>query len=259
MYDMESKECIYFDGIGKGKGGMCDRLKGMYSCYNLALNLNKEFYYDIPFPVALNAKKYKIIKSDNFEQMNIIDSDNYRNYKNKISNLDFPSNNYKIHTNINFVEDFKKKVDFNIFMDNFFDLKKFENEHNIFKFDIGVHVRYGGKTVEWVDSDFDSKLEEDALKKRIEEICSDISKEIYFCSDSKYVLEIIESMNIKNLYVSPNMPKHTDRGNNVEEIDYVNSFIDLLTLANCSIIFSTKGEFAKTASKIYNTKIESLF
>jgi hypothetical protein len=256
---MENKGCIYFDGTGKGKGGLCDRLKGMYSSYNLALNLNKKFYYNIPYPVALDAKNYEILKNDNFEEINIIDSDNYRNYRGKILNLEFPSENYKIHTNINFADDFENKVSFNAFINNFFNLTKFEFEHNIFKFDIGVHIRYGGKTVDWIDSDFESKFDESAFKTKIDEICSDKNKEIYLCSDSKSVLKMADSLNIKNLYTSPNIPKHTDRSENVEEMDYVNSFIDLLTLANCDLIFSTKGEFAKTASKIYNKNIKDLF
>jgi len=246
---------IYFDGVGKNKGGLCDRLKGMYSCWILSEKLNKEFIYNISHPAALKAKNYKQINSDHFTELNIIDWENYLQNSEKIKSLDFKELNYKIHTNIDFSKDFGLYDNFSIFIKQFFNLSEFEKEHNIQKYDIGIHIRCGGEMVEWNDYDFGKKLIEKDFKKRLEEI-SNSNKEIFLCSDSNKVLQMVDSYNIKNIYLSPYEPNHVDRGFNVTENDYISTFYDLLTLANCESIYSTLGEFAKTSSRIYNNELQ---
>lgn len=249
---------IYFDGVGKGKGGLCDRLKGMYSCYVLSSSIHKTFYYNIPHPVALKANNFQQPKEDANEELNIIDWENYLNYKSKIEALDFPLEKYKIHTNIDFVNDLKNNITFNQFMLAMFDLKSFENENEIFKYDIGVHIRCGGGMVDWNDYDFGIKFDNNKFKERLIEVCSNCN-ETYICSDSQKVLDLADSLNLKNLTISPFTPNHIDRGNDVLEKDYINTFYDLLTLANCKLIYNTQGEFAKTASRIYNNEIQHFF
>jgi hypothetical protein len=246
---------IYFDGVGKNKGGLCDRLKGMYSSWILSEKLNKEFIYNIPFPVVLKAKNYKQINTDNFTELNIIDWDNYLSHLDKIKKLDFSDLNYKIHTNIDFSNNFNLYNNFYIFMDTFFNLKEFEKEHNVQKYDIGIHVRCGGEMVKWNDYDFGKKLIESVFKKRLECLC-DCDKEIFLCSDSQKLLDMVDSYNIKNIYLSPYEPNHIDRGFDVSENDYISTFYDLLTLANCQSIYATLGEFAKTSSRIYNNELQ---
>jgi len=249
---------IYFEGVGKNKGGLCDRLKGMYSCWILSEKLNKDFIYNIPHPVALKVKNYKQINSEAFTELNVIDWENYLQYSSKIKNLDFPELNYKIHTNIDFSNDFNHYNSFQIFIKQFFNLNQFEKEHNVQKYDIGIHVRCGGEMVEWNDYDFGKKIIETEFKKRLEEIAN-FKKEIFLCSDSKKVLDMVDSYNIKNIYLSPYEPNHIDRGFNVTENDYISTFYDLLTLANCRSIYATLGEFAKTSSRIYNNELQYFY
>jgi hypothetical protein len=250
---------VYFDGVGRGKGGLCDRLKGMYSCYCLAIKLNKTFYYNIPFPVALKAINYQQPKNDDYDELNIIDWDNYLSYKSKIENLSFDSINYKIHTNIDFSNDLKIEISFGDFISSIFNLKTFQEEHNIYGYDIGIHIRCGGKMVEWNDCDFGVSFDETKFKEKIIQLSNTNQKEIYICSDSQKVLDITDSLNLKNISISPYNPRHIDRSENVNEEDYITTFSDLLTLANCELIYHTQGEFAKTASKIYNNEIRHLF
>jgi hypothetical protein len=260
MLKVENRGYIYFDGCGFGKGGLCDRLKGMYSSYNLSLSLNKDFFYDIHFPVALKALNYKQPDNKNYSNLYVIDWDNYLSFEHKITKMDFNEKNYRIQTNIDFSEKLPSKVSFSDFFKTFFDLKSLKDEMGIFEYDMAIHLRCGGKMVEWNDSNFGEDIDEDLFLYQLEDFLSINKKhDIYICSDSKRLLEKINKMNFNNVITSPNQPKHVDRSENILEDDYRNVLYDLLTLANSKIIYYTKGEFAKTASRIYNNDIKKIF
>jgi hypothetical protein len=255
---MSNNGFIYFDGVGIGKGGLCDRLKGMYSCWILSKKLDKNFYFNIPSPVSLKVKNFKNNISNEFEELYIIDWDNFYNYKEQIKSLNFPEKNYKIHTNIDFSELLNSTYSFSDFINCNFDWKNFEKDKNIEVFDIGIHVRCGGKMVKWNDYDFEHVFDLEKFKQILKSIC-DENKNIFICSDSIVVLEQIESLNLKNITISPYEPKHIDRGPNVDDNDYISTLYDLLTLANCKKIYYTYGEFAKTASRIYGNEIQPFY
>ena len=254
---MSQEGYIYFDGTGTGKGGLCDRLKGMFSCYVLSKKLNKQFYYNIPHPVGLKAINFQQPKDESFEELYIIDWENYLLHKNKIETLDFQSKNYKIHTNIDFTNDLNSNISFSNFINSFFNIKEFESERNIFANDVGIHVRCGGEMVPWSDYDFGVSFDENTFKDKLKNICKNPKQDVFLCSDSQKVLYIAECMRLRNLYITPHVPKHIDRGFDVNENDYVNTFYDLLTLGKSKLIYHTQGEFAKTAAKIYGNEIRS--
>jgi hypothetical protein len=254
---MSEKKYIFFDGVGKFKGGFCDRLKGMYASYCLANAMGYDFYYDFPYPVALYLLNYKQPKNSDFTEINVIDWDNYLKHEERIKNLNFENRNLKIHTNIDFTKNFETKISFKDFVNLFFDLKKFKEDNNIFKYDVGIHIRCGGKMVEWNDYDFGQTFDENAFKEKLIKVCSQTDKEYYICSDSYEVLKIADSLNIKNLSTSPHTPKHIDRASSVSEADYISTFYDLLTLSECELIYHTQGEFAKTAAKLNNNELRS--
>lgn len=254
---MEDNGFIYFDGIGMGKGGLCDRLKGMYSCYALSKKLNKKFYYSLPYPVALKALHFEQPKTHDFEEMYIIDWDAYISNQDKIKKLDFNIKNYKIHTNIDFTNDLDTNISFSEFINHFFDLKLFEQDHNVYGYDIGIHIRCGGAMVPWSDYDFGVKFNEQEFKQKLNDICLDNRKDVFLCSDSQKVSYIADTMNFRNLSTSPHVPKHIDRSSDMTESDLIGVFYDLLTLAKCKLIYHTQGEFAKTAAKIYNNELRT--
>jgi len=258
MFDI-NKKIIFFNGIGPHKGGLCDRLKGMYSCWLLSKKLNRDFIYDLHFPVILNCKHYKNISTESFKQLNIIDFENLCHYKKILQNLEFDSNqNYTIHTNMDFSEILNMENSFSEFINTFFDIKKFETDYNIEKYDIGIHIRCGGKMVDWNDYDFGQSFDWNIFEKNILKI-NEMGKDVYVCSDSKIVLDKLDSLNLKDIIISPYEPKHIDRGSDISEKDYFSTFYDLITLANCKKIYYTFGEFAKTASKIYGNEIQPFY
>lgn len=256
---MFDKKYIFFDGVGKFKGGLCDRLKGMYACYCLASKMNYDFYYDFPYPVALRLLNYRQPKNNDYAEINIIDWDNYLKHKERIGKLDFDGRSLKIHTNINFTEDFDNNISFKEFINLFFDLELFKKDNNLFPYDVGIHIRCGGKMVDWNDYDFGQSFDENTFKNRLKKVCEDSNKEFYICSDSQKILDIADSLNIKNLSTTPHTPKHIDRASNVSESDYVSTLYDLLTLSECKLIYHTQGEFAKTAAKLNDNELRSFY
>jgi len=249
---------LYFDGVGPHKGGLCDRLKGMYSCWILSKKLNKKFIFNIPAPTTLKAKNFISINTENFQELNIIDWENYLKFEQILKELKFDDKNYIIHTNIDFSNLYENEYSFSDFIKNNFDLISFENDHNVQKYDIGIHIRCGGKMVGWNDYDFNHKFNLDVIHTRLSDISLQ-SENIFLCSDSIEVLNKIDKFNIENIIISPYEPKHIDRALNVSDDDYLSTFYDLLTLANCKQIYYTFGEFAKTASRIYGNNIQPFY
>jgi hypothetical protein len=134
----------------------------------------------------------------------------------------------------------------------------FIKTHNIQRYDAGIHIRCGGKLVDWDDYNFGVESDEEYILKCVKDTCK-LHKTVYFCTDSHEILEKVKELHISNLSITPNTPVHIDRSPIVTENDTKNVFFDLLTLANCDNIYYSLGEFAKTAARINNKPVVSLY
>jgi len=252
-------DCIAYKGIENHIGGLCDRLKGLYSCYLLAKCLKREFYYLLTHQEILYAKHTPPKLQGKFHH--IVDYQCFLNYKNKIDRLDFePGINHIIATNIDFTQYIPKLrvIEFSDFIKDVFDIQRFEKTHKITQFDAGIHVRCGGSLVKWDDYDFGMVSNADNIANRVKSV-ADLHKNVYFCSDSCEILEKVSSLKLSNVVIMQSIPVHIDRSPVVTEKDTENVFIDLLTLANCGVIYHSLGEFAKTAARIYNKPLIDLY
>lgn len=250
---------IAFKGIENHIGGLCDRLKGMYSCYVLAKALNRDFHYILTHQEVLFAKQTPPKIQGKFHH--IIDYQCFLNYKNKIEQLDFdPTINHIIQTNIDFTQHIPKLkiVEFSTFIRDVFDIDMFEKTHDVHKYSAGIHVRCGGSLVNWNDYNFGIESNKENIVNRVKNVCEH-HESVYFCSDSSEILEKVADLNISNVVITPNTPVHVDRSPVVTENDTKNVFFDLLTLANCENIYFSLGEFAKTAARINNKPLIDLY
>lgn len=250
---------IAFKGIELHIGGLCDRLKGLYSCYLLSKALKRDFCYLLTHQEVLESRFTPPRVQGVFHH--IVDYRCFMNYKRKIELLDFsPDVNHIIQTNIDFTQYIPelKLVEFNDFMYDLFDIPLFESKHNVKSYDAGIHIRCGGGMVNWDDYNFGVESDINKIKTGVITAC-ERHKDVFLCSDSGEVLKAIKDLNISNLTVTSNIPVHVDRSPVVTEDDTKNVFYDLLTLANSNTIYYTLGEYAKTAARIKNKPLIDLY